>query len=70
MKSSGQDSRAILVASVEDHEGVRLSEEVLFIQFVRTELHGRVILQTKGERPLRVNAAECLSIVMMLCAKR
>lgn len=67
-----QDSRAILVASVEDHEGVRLSKEVLFIQFVRTKLHGRVILQTEGKRPFRIHAAECLSVVMhldTLCAK-
>lgn len=41
-------SRAILVASVEDHEWVWLSKEVLFIQFVGTELHGSVILQPGG----------------------
>lgn len=46
-KPTEMNSRAILVASVEDHEGVRLSKEVLFIQFVGTELHGGVILQTE-----------------------
>lgn len=43
------NSRAILITSVEDHEGVWLSKEVLFIQFVGTKLHGGVILQTKEE---------------------
>lgn len=43
------NSRAILVASVEDHEGVGFSKEVLFIQFVGTELHGSIILQKKRE---------------------
>lgn len=42
------NSRAILIASVEDHEGVGFSKEVLLIQFVGTELHCGVILQTGG----------------------
>lgn len=36
--------RAILIASVEDHEGVRLSKKVLFIQFVSAKLHCSTIL--------------------------
>ena len=44
------NSRAVLVASVEDHEGVRFPKEVLFIQFIGTKLHGGVILQTEGGR--------------------
>lgn len=47
MKRRRQNLRAILVASIEDHEGVRFSKEVFFIQFVSTELHGSIILQTK-----------------------
>lgn len=46
MERQKQDSRAILIASVKDHEGVRLSKEVLLIQFVGAELHGGVVLQT------------------------
>lgn len=42
--------RAILIASVEDHEGVRLSKKVLFIQFVSAKLHCSTILQTNEHR--------------------
>lgn len=37
-------SRAILVASVENHERVRLAKEVLFVQLVGTKLHSGTIL--------------------------
>lgn len=39
-----QHSRSILVASVENHERVRLAKEVLFVQLVGTKLHGGTIL--------------------------
>lgn len=42
--------RAILIASVEDHEGVRLSKKVLFIQFVSAKLHCSTILRTNEHR--------------------
>lgn len=38
-------SRSIFVASVEDHERVRLAKEVLLVQLVGTELHSGAILQ-------------------------
>lgn len=44
-KRTNKNSRAILIASVEDHEGVRLSKKVLFIQFVSAELHCSTILR-------------------------
>lgn len=46
LQKQERNSRAVLVASVEDHEGVWLSKEVLFIQLVGTKLHGGVILHT------------------------
>lgn len=42
--------RAILIASVEDHEGVRLSKKILFIQFVSAKLHCSTILRTNEHR--------------------
>ena len=38
-------SRSILIASVENHERVRLAEEVLLVQLVGTELHSGAVLQ-------------------------
>lgn len=43
-------SRSVLVASVEDHERVRLAKEVLLVQFVGTELHSGAVLQGYMER--------------------
>lgn len=40
--------RPILIAPIEDEEGVRLAKEILFIQLVGTELHGGYVL---GEKP-------------------
>lgn len=37
--------RSILIASVEDHERVRLAKEVLLVQLVGTELHSGTVLQ-------------------------
>lgn len=45
-----KNSRAILIASVEDHEGVRLSKKVLFIQFVSAKLHCSTILRTNEHK--------------------
>lgn len=42
------NSRSILVAPVEHQEGVRLSEKVLLVQLVGTELHGGHVLAEKG----------------------
>lgn len=42
-------SRSILVASVEDHERVRLAEEIFLVQFVGTELHSGAVLQGSME---------------------
>ena len=36
--------RPILIAPVKDKERVRLAEEILFVQLVGTELHGRYVL--------------------------
>lgn len=54
-KPTETNSRAILIASVEDHEGVWLSKEVFFIKFVGTELHGGVILQTEEKTKTQRN---------------
>lgn len=35
----GGHSRAILIAPVEDEEGVGFAEEILFVQLVPAELH-------------------------------
>lgn len=40
-----EHSRPVLVASVEDHERVGLSKEVLLVQLVGTELHSGTVLQ-------------------------
>lgn len=58
------NSRAILVTSIEDHEGVWLSKEVLFIQFVGTELHGGIILQRKNHSESK---GHCKSVLLPLC---
>lgn len=42
--------RAVLIASVEDHEGVRFPKKVLFIQFVSAELHCSTVLQTNEHK--------------------
>lgn len=39
------DLRSILVASVEDHERVRLAKEVLLVQLVGAELHSGAVLR-------------------------
>ncbi len=44
-----KDSRSILVASVKDHERVRLAEEVLLVQLVGTELHSGAVLKGRIE---------------------
>lgn len=41
--------RPILIAPVEDKERVRLAKEVLFIQFVGTELHGCYVLEEQQQ---------------------
>jgi len=43
----GGDSRAVLVAPVEDQEGVGLAEEILFVQLVPAELHHHRLLPRK-----------------------
>lgn len=48
------DSRSVLVASVEDHERVRLAKEILLVQLVGAELHRGAVLrghmETQGEK--------------------
>lgn len=43
--SKAEDSRSILVTSVEDHERIWLAEEVFLVQLVGTELQGSAVLQ-------------------------
>lgn len=42
---TGEHSRSILIASVENHERVRLAKEILLVQLVGTELHRGAVLQ-------------------------
>lgn len=42
--------RAVLIAAVEDEEGVRLAKEVLFVQFVGTQLHGGDVLRSNSRQ--------------------
>ena len=51
---SRENSRSILVASVEHQEGVRLPKEILLVQLVGTELHcGDVLVGRKENRGVR-----------------
>lgn len=42
-----ENSRAVLVAPVEDQEGIRLAEEIFFVQLVPTKLHQHRLLTTR-----------------------
>lgn len=44
------NSRAILIAPVEDQEGIGLAEEILFVQFVSAELHHYRFLMSRDRK--------------------
>ena len=49
-----ENSRSILVASVEHQEGVRLPKEILLVQLVGTELHcGDILVGRREKRGVR-----------------
>lgn len=55
MKEQGKgrgrwNSRAVLIAPVEDQEGVGLAEEILFVQLVPAELHHHRLLMSRDRK--------------------
>lgn len=44
------NSRAVLVAPVEDQEGVGFAEEIFFVQLVPAELHHHRFLMNRQEK--------------------
>ena len=58
LKVLPENSRSILVASVEHQEGVRLPKEILLVQLVGAELHcGDVLVGRKENRSVRQQRA-------------
>lgn len=47
-EESEEDSRAVLIAPVEDEEGVRFAEEIFLVQLIPAELYHDGLLGEQG----------------------